>query len=489
MTPDPADNIDTPRPWFRPDGGDRETQAGGPPMRTKSDAPLRSVLDALALSRRDTRRVLDLAVPVVLGMSSLTLLNVVDTVMLGRLGPAPLAASGIAGVLYFAIVYAFSAMRVGVQTLTSRRFGEERFAECGEVLSNGLLLSLFIGLPLVASAPWVARLASAVFSNDPAVRDLGTIYLHYRMYGAAFMLVSSAYQGFFAGIGKTRHQMNASVLITATNILLDYLLIFGRAGFPRLGIQGAAIASTIALGLGTAYFAFVAALPSYRRVFRTIVRLRFHWARSILRLSLPVFAQGALSHSSWFAFFFVVGQIGTNELAATSVIRSIYHVPIMIAVGLGTAVAALVGQNLGAERPGRAERLAWEGARLAAYSTTLIGLLFLAFPTWVFRIYTSDPSVIAAGRLSLMYLGIVQAFAGIALVLSQGLQGAGNTRFVMLVEVVVCLGLYLPIVFFLGLRSSLGLIGAWTGEYVYWTAIALVMAMKFRRGTWKAIVV
>lgn len=459
-------------------------------MIDREHRPRRSPCGVLALSRQRTRRVLDLAVPVVLGMSSLTLLSVVDTIMLGRLGAAPLAASGIAGVLYFAIVYAFSAMRVGVQTLSSRRFGEERSADCGAILSNGVVLSLLVGVPLVVSSPWVAQLSAPVFSSDPEVQRLGTIYMHYRLYGAAFVLVSAVYQGFFAGIGKTRHQMNASVLITATNIVLDYLLIFGRAGLPRLEIQGAAIASTIALGVGTAYLMIVGALPWYRRTFDTGPgRPTLRWARPILRLSLPVFAQWALSHSSWFVFFFVVGRIGTDELAATSVIRSIYHLPIMISVGLGTAGSALVGQHLGAGKPHRAEDLGWEAARLAAYAMALVGLLFLAFPSWVFRLYTSDPSVIATGCASLRYLGLVQPFAGIALVLSQALQGAGNTRFVMAIEILVCLGLYLPIVYVLGLRSPLGLIGAWTAEYVYWTALAATMAWQFRRGTWKSIVV
>ncbi len=429
--------------------------------------------------------------PVVLGMSSLTLLSVVDTIMLGRLGPAPLAASGIAGVLFFAIVYSLSAIRVGVQTLTSRRFGEGRYTECGEVLSAGIALSVLVGIPLIVSAPWIARLASPVFSGDPVVRQLGTVYLHYRLYGTVFMLASAVYQGFFAGIGRTRHQLHASVLITGANIVLDYLLIFGRAGFPRLGIEGAALASTIALGIGTVYWIAVSALGRYRGMFQAVGRgrLGLRWSRPILRLSLPVLAQGGFSHASWFAFFFVVGRIGTNELAATSVIRSIYHLPIMVAVGFGIAASALVGQNLGARRTERAEELTWEAARLAAYSMTLIGLLFLAFPTWVFRIYTSDPTVIATGRLSLMYLGLVQSFAGIALVLSQALQGAGNTRFVMAVEFIVCLGLYLPIVYLLGLRTPLGLVGAWTGEYTYWVALAAIMVTKFRRGTWKAIVV
>jgi MATE family multidrug resistance protein len=438
-----------------------------------------------------SREVLRLATPVTLGMLTFTLLSVVDTAMLGRLGAVPLAAAGVAGVLFFSVVFPVSGISVGVQALTARRFGEENETECGQVLNTGVALCLTLGVPLVIAAPWLARIIAPLTSNDPEVLDAGTVYLHYRFLGAAFMLLNFTARGFFAGIGKTRHQLNGSALITAVNVLLDYLLIFGHAGFPRLGIQGAAIASTIALGIGTVYYAGVIALaPSYRRRFAAFRPPWFvaSWLRPIVRLSIPVFAQRLFSNGAWSIFFLIIARIGTIELAATNVIRSIYHLTIMIAVGLGTAAAALVGQNLGAERPERAEQLAWEAVRLASWSMAIVGILFLAVPGWVFRIYTHDAAVTDVGRLPLMALGFVQAFAGIALVLSQALQGAGNTRYVMVVEF-VCVACYLPTVYFLGLRTPLGLLGAWTGEYVYWLLLAGAMAVKFRTGTWKAIAV
>lgn len=200
-------------------------------------------------------------------------------------------------------------------------------------------------------------------------------------------------------------------------------------------------------------------------------------------------AQRVLSNGSWLAFFTVVARIGTIELAATNVIRSVYHLTIMIGVGLGTAAAALVGQRLGAKQPERAERFGWEAAKLAAISMSVAGLLFLLVPRLILQIYTNDPSVIDAGRTPLFFLGFIQAFAGIALVLSQALQGAGNTRFVMLAELATCSTLYLPVVYILGLRTKLGLIGAWTGEFIYWTALAAIMIWKFARGDWKRIIV
>jgi len=448
-------------------------------------------LRKLALRREDTQRVIRLAYPVVLGSLSFTLLNMVDTMMLGRLGSLPLAASGIAGVLFFAVVFPLSSISVGTQALTARRFGEGSEPQCGQVLLAGLVLALFIGCPLVASAPWIARFIAPILSPDTEVVALGKTYLLYRLFGAVFLFLNWVFRGFYAGIGETRQQMIASIIITGTNIVLDYLLIFGKGGFPRWEIKGAAIASTLALALGTVYFVAVTLAPRHRQRFLASLpspSIR-RWARPILRLSLPVIGQRGASHISWFLFFWVVARIGTSALAASNVIRSIYHLSIMLAVGLGTASAALVGQSLGAEKPDQAERLAWETTKLAAYSMTAVGLLFLLVPDWIFLIYTSDPEVITVGRLPLRLLGLVQAFAGIAIVLSESLQGAGNTRFVMFAELLICAGLYLPSVYGLGLKSPLGLLGAWIAEYLYWGALAALMVRKFRQGDWKRIVV
>ena len=432
--------------------------------------------------------VLRLATPVTLGMLTFTLLSIVDTAMLGHLGAVPLAAAGVAGVLFFAVVFPISSMSVGTQTLVARRFGEGNMHECGAVLNTGMVLSLAIGLTLLVTASWLTAIIAPMTSNDFQVREAGAVYLYYRLLGAPFMLLNAIGLGFFAGIGKTKHQLIGSLCITATNIVLDYWLIYGKAGFPRLEVQGAAIASSIALGVGTIYYLLILALPGYRRIYGTFRSPWFasRWLRPMLRLSSPILAQRILANGAWAVFFLIVARIGTVELAATNVIRSIYHLSIMIAIGLGVASAALIGQNLGANNPDKAERLAWESVKLATYAMIVIGLLFLVVPGAVFRIYTADPLVISTGRLALMLLGLVQIFAGVALVLSQSLQGAGNTRYVMMAEV-ACVVLYLPTVYVLGRHTSLGLIGAWTGEYVYWIVLSAAMVVKFRTGSWKTI--
>jgi len=435
------------------------------------------------------RPLLRRAYPVSLGMLSFTLLSVVDTAMLGRLGAGPLAAAGISSTAYFAIVFSLAGIGIGVQSLVSRRSGENQPVQCGEVFNAGLLLTFVAGVPLVLVAPQLARFVAPVFSNDAAIVRMGETYLHYRFLGSVFFLVNWAYRGFYNGMGDTKKQLIYAVLITGANIVLDYFLIFGHAGFPRMEIQGAAIASSIALGIGTVYLLAASLRSGYRvgcRLYRNVAHF-VSWIGPILRLSIPVMAQRFLSETSFFVFFLIISRIGILELAATNVMLSVYHLTIMPALGIAVAAATFVGQGLGANNPEQAERTAWEGAKMAAYLMGGLGLLFIAVPGAVFSIYTSDPQVIAAGRLPLMLLGLTQAFGGVAIVLSNALQGAGNTRFVMLAELLICGGIYLPSAYLIGLQFGGGIVGAWTGEYVYWIFLALLVTWKFRKGTWKTI--
>ncbi len=173
--------------------------------------------------------------------------------------------------------------------------------------------------------------------------------------------------------------------------------------------------------------------------------------------------------------FAIVARIGTVELAAANVIGSIHTLAVMLAVELGIAASAPLGQNLGAAQA--AERMTWEAVKLATFP--MVAVLSRA----ILLIHTSDPDVIAVGRWPLVFLGRVQALPGTALVLSQALQRAGNTRFVMFTNLVVCLTLHLPVVYLLSLRTPLRLLEAWTGKLACWGARTLTMVGKFRRGT------
>ena len=416
--------------------------------------------------------------------------SLIDLFWVGRLGSEAVAALAMSGTVLMLLFPVLMGVAAGTVATVARHIGAGEPDAAAEVAGQSLLMALFFGVVAAAvgwpAIPGLCRLLGAA----PMVAQLGTDYLRIWFLGSFTAFLMFIGNSVFRGAGNTVLPMFVMLSANVVNLVLDPVLIFGLLGMPALGVRGAAIASTIAVAVGTVYFTVIALAPRHREVYGTVwaIFARHRWTGGILRLSVPVFVQRLIAHGSWFAFFGVVARIGTLELAASNVIRSIYSLPIMVAVGLGTASAALVGQRLGAGKPDEAEGLAWEASKLAAYAMGVIGLLFVLAPEWVFRIYTTDAAVIAVGRRPLIILGFVQMLAGIALVLSQSLQGAGSTRFVMLAELGVCALLYLPIVYVLGLHSGLGIIGAWTAEYIYWSVLAGIMGWQFRRGTWKTIV-
>jgi Na+-driven multidrug efflux pump len=181
-------------------------------MRNGFQSRAHTIIDRVRLHPERSRTVIRLAYPVSLGMLSITLLSVVDTAMLGRLGSLPLAAAGISGVGYFAVVFSLAGIGIGVQTLTSRRYGEGHLLQCGNVLNAGLLLALIGGIPLVIASTWIAGIISPFLSQDPQVAQLGATYLRYRFLGSTFLLLNMVYRGFFSGVGDTRQLMTSAVL-------------------------------------------------------------------------------------------------------------------------------------------------------------------------------------------------------------------------------------------------------------------------------------
>ena len=267
----------------------------------------------LRLNPELSRQVWKLAYPIILANLSMTLLNVVDTVMVGRLSPAALAAAGIGGVVYFTVVITLGALSMGTQALTARRHGEKEFSQCGRVLDNSLMLALVLGGIFTLLSPWLARFIAPHLESDPAMGRLLGTYIQYRLYGAVFALINLAFGGFFNGIGRTKVRMNAAIIIAAANILLNYLLIFGSLGFPRLGVQGAAIASTLATALVTVYYLAISLRQRYRSKYGYLhpANIALSQIGKIGRLSLPLMIRMLVGMGGFLVFFRIIGSIGT----------------------------------------------------------------------------------------------------------------------------------------------------------------------------------
>ena len=435
------------------------------------------------------RKIRRLAYPIILSSLSLTLLNVVDTAMVGRLCPAALAATGLGGLVFLAIIGAIGSIRQSTQALVARRYGEAGMAGCGQVLDNSLAIGFVLGIIFTISSPWLAHLLSPLLSGDSEVIRLLEVYIEYRFLGALFFLSAAVFEGFFNGIGRTRVRMRYGIIVTASNILLDYLLIFGKFGLPRLEVSGAAIASTIALMLGAVYYLSLIMSKECRSRYRHLHLPNINLSRigKVARLSLPLIVQSFGSIGGFLVFFWLIGRIGTIELAASNIIVSVIGVSFIFSQAIGVAASILVGQNMGAEKFKEAESSVREAVKMGMVAMGVTGIVLMLFPSQILGIFTSSEEVILMGSAPLVMMGAAGILGAIGIIPRFALIGAGNMRFVMLAEIGITCLIYLPSAYLFGIYLGWGMMGAWLGEVSYRVAIALVMAGKWKGGDWKEI--
>lgn len=437
----------------------------------------------MSLGSDRLRRTLALALPIVGGMTSQNLLNVVDTAMVGSLGDRALAAVGIASFANFMSIAFITGMAAGVQAMVARWLGEGRIRETAVPLNGGLLLAVGIGLPasilLVAAVPY----AMPVLAGTPEVSALATPYLQVRLLATVGVGMNFAFRGYWNAIDMSRVYMGTLLLMHAANIFGNWVLIFGHLGAPALGVTGAALASASAVYLGTAsYFVlglrrarvggFLGGIPE-----RAVMR-------SIVRLSVPAGLQQFFFAAGMTALFWIVGQVGVAELAAAQVLTTLMLVTILPAVGFGLAAATLVGQSLGARDPVGAEAWGWHVSRVAMSVVGVLAAIELLAPDVCLGPFLHDPATLALARWPLRVVGATAALDAAGIVLLNAHLGAGDTKRVMKVSVGLQWGVFLPAAYALGPLFGFGLLAIWLANAGFRLLMATVFAHSWRRRRW-----
>ena len=313
--------------------------------------------------------ILKLASPVFFGTLSQTIFYAVDTAMLGRVGVDALAAEGLGWFVVWVFGSSLMAIEVGAQSLVARRFGEGDWEACRGLLDNTLAFAVISGL-LVSVAGYL--FAPAIFpylSDDIKVVEYGIDYLRYSFLSVFFFLVIASFRGFFDGLGQTRLFMKVAIVMNISNIIFDYVLIFGKFGFPRLEVKGAAIASLISSFIGAAYFFGISFSNRFVRQFRYLSRYQFNLAilNSILRLAFPAMVRVFFIMAGLTTFLWIVGRIGNAELAASNIFMTLSSFTFLAGYGFAVAAATMVSQNLGKGNAEIAERYGWEAVKLGLY--------------------------------------------------------------------------------------------------------------------------
>ncbi|MDX2221362.1 MAG: MATE family efflux transporter [Rhodospirillaceae bacterium] len=432
------------------------------------------------------RIIATLALPIVAGMVSQNITNLIDTAMMGFVGATALAAVGIASFANFMCISFITGLSAGVQALASRRKGEGRDHETAIPLNGGLFLSLLIGIPatvlLIFAAPYIFML----LTDDPAVREIGVPYLQARMVGMTAVGMNYAFRGYWNGVGRSTVYMRTLVVMHIAQISFAYVLIFGHFGAPELGALGAGIGNTASVFLGTLIYGGQAWLLAKPHGFLDRLPRRENLL-AIFRISLPASIQQLFFAGGFTVLFAIIGRIGTSELAAANVLLNITQTAFLPGLGLGIAAASLVGQALGRGDAADARSWGWQVTRIGVVVMTLIGLPMVVAPDAILAVFLRDPAVIAIARVPLMLAGGTIMIEAVAIILLNALQGAGATKLVAKFGIGLQWVMFLPLAYVIGPVLGLGLTGVWAWFIAYRFISAAVFAAVWHYGKWHLI--
>jgi putative MATE family efflux protein len=432
------------------------------------------------------RAVILLAVPMVLEMLMESVFAVVDIFFVGRLGASAVATVGLTESL-MVIVYALAiGLSIGAAATVARRIGEkdpERAALTAvQAIILGLVVAVVIGFIGVAFGPQLLVMMGA----DADVLAIGSTFPRVMVGGSGTVLLLFLINAVFRGAGDAAIAMRVLWFANLINITLGPCLIFGIGPFPEMGVTGAAVATTIGRGCGVLYQLYHLTRSGGRlTVGRRHLRVDGATMRAILRISGTATFQNFVATASWMGIVRIISTFGSAALAGNTIGIRIILFALLPSFGVSNAAATLVGQNLGAGKPDRAEAAAWKAGLYNTIFLGAVGLSFLLFAPWLIAIFTSDPEVARYGVGCLRIIAFGFAFSGYGMVLTQAFNGAGDTRTPTLINLVVLWLLEIPLAWMLAHGAGFGPTGAFIAVSFAFLALTGVSARLFSKGHWK----
>lgn len=424
-----------------------------------------------------------LAAPVVMAELGWMSMTIVDTIMLGRLGPAAIGAAGVGSSAYYSFAIFGMGLLLGLDTLVSQAFGAGNREDCHHSLAQGVYLALFLTLPLTALFLAMPPIFY-VLGINPEVSALAGPFVATLGWGTLPLLLYAAFRRYLQGMGHVRPVMFALISANLVNWLFNWLLIEGHWGFPALRVVGSALSTCLArvyMAVTLAFFIWWFERnvpPGFGNLLR---RPDVKRIRTLLRIGFPAATQILLEISAFGAAAVLAGRLTAAALAAHQIALNSAALTYMVPLGIASAAAVAVGQAIGRGAPQEARRSGYIAIGLSCAFMSCSALAFLLFPKPILRVYTNDSTVLRLGTGLLAIAALFQLFDGIQTVATGALRGLANTRTPMLVN----LGSYwlcgLPIGYLLCFRWQYGVYGLWVGLSLALIVIAAILLEAWRR--------
>ncbi|WP_263350236.1 MATE family efflux transporter [Acidicapsa acidisoli] len=453
-----------------------------------------SVGEALRGSHQDftsgdlNRSILLLAIPMVLEMVLESLFAVVDVFWVGRLGANAVATVGITETL-LALVFAIGlGVALSTTAMVARRIGEKDPEDAAisavQAIVLGLLISVVLGIPAGFFAPRLLQLMGA----SPAIVAVGSGYARVALGGCGAIIMLFLNNAIFRGAGDASVAMRLLWVSNILNLVLDPCLIFGLGPFPHMGVTGAATATFIGRSIGVLVQFWLLLRGTERiHILGRHLRLNFVVLWRLLRVSLSGILQFAISNASWIGLVRIVSLFGGAAVAGYTVAIRIVIFFILPAWGLSNAAATLVGQNLGARRPDRAEQAVWRTGFYNLIFLGTLGIFFIVFATPIVRLFVHDPAVVPIAAMALRIFSCGNMGYAYVMVILQAFNGAGDTVTPTIVNFFGFWVLEIPLAWCLAVPMHFGVEGAFVAFVIAQFAIAGASVVLFRRGRWKRI--
>lgn len=439
------------------------------------------------------REVLKLSIPLVISAMSWTVMTFIDRMLLNWVSDESMNAAFSGGAVWFAIICLPMGVCAYASTFVSQYFGDRQYGKIGPSVGQGLWVAMLVTPIILAIIPFVPAIFQAAAHSAEGIRQ-ETVYLRILLCGAPAMLASQALSAFYNGRGKTSVVMLIDGGAAIANLLLDWVMIFGKFGFPAWGIAGAGWATVIALWLKFFTYLLLISRRENRQAFNSVSGLRFNrklFGR-LIWFGGPSGVQFLLDVLGFTVFVLLVGRLGGPASAATTMAFSISTLAFMPIYGFSIAASILVGQRLAENRPDLATRATWTTCVVALTYMGLMSLLYVLFPSFFLSGFLAETEGAHAAELAqiatrlLWFVAAYSMFDASLMVFSSAIKGAGDTRFVLYVSLVM--SITLAAASWLGVEKlGLGVYGCWTIITAWVWVLGIIYLGRFLQGRWKSM--
>ncbi|MBO7306593.1 MAG: MATE family efflux transporter [Alistipes sp.] len=435
-------------------------------------------------TRVTNKEIWSIALPIMLGNMAQTIINFTDTAFLGHLGVVALGASMLAGLFYFVFTTVAAGFAVGVQIIIARRFGEKNYGRVGVIFQHGSLFVLVLGCLLLSVLYLFSDHLLLWLIDSQNIYEASLDYIKYRQFGIIFVCFNFLYRALYVGISTTKVITYSTIIMAIVNICLDYCLIFGNWGFPKMGVAGAALASFAAEISAFVFFSVYSYVTLRGKSFGMykLHGIEPELMSRILKISAPTMVQKLLSFGVWFIFFVLIEKMGETATGISSITRSIYMILITPCFAFSTTTNTLVSRVIGEGHSDQVFSTVGKVLKNCLLCTIPIVAIVAIFPVNIASIYTDDLNFAHLVVPSIIVICSGTIFQGIGNAYFEAVSGTGNTSAALYLEAVILVVYVLFIVVMTNITTEVAWV--WTAEILYGVLLGILCSLYMKYAKW-----